>query len=324
MASTRARIASRPMSSASRSMAANRSAAPARLPPIPAAPRPVAAWARRRDRAAHCGCRPRPASAWAGNRAARTAGRCRAGRAAASGAGQHVAADLFHVDGQLAHGLGRVHEIGDAVFARHRADRGGGIDQAAVGGQPSARSGARVRPAWRAAPRDRRSRPGLTEWFPRARPRSAISRMQARLPPHSCRPTRMRSPGCHGLAVANAAKAAPQPGELPPVSAISSGCALNSRAARARAVSVSARAPRRLPSGRVRPRAAGARGSRPACRSTAARTRMVEMDGAARAGSGGAQLRRRGRSGSRSWRRMMRRARRASAGGTARRAPRFR
>ena len=52
----------------------------------------------------------------------------------------------------------------------------------------------------------------------------------------------MRSPGRQGWAVANAAKAEPQPGELPPVSAISSGCALNSRAARARAVSVSARA----------------------------------------------------------------------------------
>ncbi|KAG1388174.1 hypothetical protein G6F59_016071 [Rhizopus arrhizus] len=49
----------------------------------------------------------------------------------------------------------------------------------------------------------------------------------------------MRSPGRHG---AIAAKAAPQPGELPVVSAISSGCALSSRAASVRALSVSARA----------------------------------------------------------------------------------
>ena len=34
----------------------------------------------------------------------------------------------------MAYGLGRVHEIGDAVFARHRADRGGGIDQPPLAG----------------------------------------------------------------------------------------------------------------------------------------------------------------------------------------------
>ena len=55
------------------------------------------------------------------------------GRSALRPAPASTSQPTFHVDGQLAYGLGRVHEIGDAV-RRHRADRGGGIDQAAVAG----------------------------------------------------------------------------------------------------------------------------------------------------------------------------------------------
>lgn len=69
--------------------------------------------------------------------------------------------------------------------------------------------------------------------------RCAASRMAARLPPHSWRPTRMRSPGRQGPSAANAA---PHPGELPPVRAISPGWALSSCAANWRACSVWARA----------------------------------------------------------------------------------
>lgn len=63
--------------------------------------------------------------------------------------------------------------------------------------------------------------------------------MAARLPPHSWRATRMRSPARQGP---SAAKAAPQPAELPVVSATSAGWALSRRAASRRARSACSRA----------------------------------------------------------------------------------
>ncbi|KAG1433605.1 hypothetical protein G6F57_022030 [Rhizopus arrhizus] len=68
------------------------------------------------------------------------AGAAGAAQGLAAGAAQHVAADLRHVDGQLAHRLRAVHEKRNAVLARHAADRGRRIDQSAVGGQPGQRN----------------------------------------------------------------------------------------------------------------------------------------------------------------------------------------
>ena len=68
-------------------------------------------------------------------------------------------------------------------------------------------------------------------WAP-ARPATCC--IVARLPPHSWRPVRMRSPGAQGP---KAAKARPQASEQPDAKAISSGPAPTSRAARVRAAS---------------------------------------------------------------------------------------
>ncbi|MNL35945.1 hypothetical protein D3C87_1580070 [compost metagenome] len=61
------------------------------------------------------------------------AGAARAAQGFAAHAAEHVAADVGHINRQLAKRLRRIHKIGNAGLARDAADGGGRVDQAAVG-----------------------------------------------------------------------------------------------------------------------------------------------------------------------------------------------